>query len=311
MRVALSLGSGGARGYAHIGVLDVLEARGHQVVAIAGTSMGALVGGLAAADCLSEFTDWVTSLSQRDVLLLLDPTFNGPGMIKASRVLDRVATILDGARIEELAIPFTAVATDLDAQREVWFERGLLITAIRASIAIPSAITPVMLKGRLLADGGIMNPVPMEPLSGTRADFTLAVDLNGKGREIQSTQPVSASSDEGGDFVGLIRRSAAGVMETDLVKTIAARIASVRHGGGVDELGFEELPHDLRTIDVLGGALSTSQALITRFRMAANPPDVLVSVPGDACATWDFHRATELIELGRTFAAEALDRAGY
>ena len=136
-RVALALGSGGARGYAHIGTIQVLEERGYEIVAVAGTSMGAVIGGLYAAGRLDTYVAWVSSLSQRDVWRLLDPAVNGPGAIRAERVMGRVAEILDGALIEDLAIPFTAVATDLDLRREVWFQRGPVHTAMRASVAIP------------------------------------------------------------------------------------------------------------------------------------------------------------------------------
>ena len=172
-RVALALGSGGARGYAHIGAIDVLTERGYEVVAVAGSSMGALVGGLHAAGKLAAYTDWVTTLNQRDVLRLLDVSLNGAGVMRLERVLARMTDYLDGVMIEDLPIPYTAVATDLGARREVWFTSGPLETAIRASIAIPAMITPIMVNGRLLVDGGVLNPVPMEPVMGVDADFTM------------------------------------------------------------------------------------------------------------------------------------------
>ena len=132
-RVAVALGAGGARGYAHIGALEVLQERGYEVVALSGTSMGALVAGVTAAGKLEEYTEWSRSLTQREVLRLLDPTLTGGGALRAERVIGRVAEILDGARIEDLAIPYTAVAVDLGARREVWFQRGSLATAMRAS----------------------------------------------------------------------------------------------------------------------------------------------------------------------------------
>ena len=210
MRIALALGSGGARGYAHIGVLAALADRDHEVVAIAGTSMGALVGGLYAAGRLDEYTEWVTGLSQRDVLLLLDPALTSPGIIRAERISERVADILDGVRIEELAIPFTAVATDLTSQREVWFQHGPVSAAIRASIAIPSAITPVMLHGHLLVDGGLLNPVPVDVLGGATADVTVGVDLNGQASSGLGGPPVTESADENpsNGWLEVIRRTA-------------------------------------------------------------------------------------------------------
>ncbi len=297
MRIALALGSGGARGWAHIGVLDVLTEHGHEVVALAGTSAGALVGGLFAAGKLPEFSEWVTALTQRDVLLLLDPVIGGAGMIRAQRVVDHVATILDDARIEDLPIPFTAVATDLEAQREVWFEHGSVASAIRASIAIPSLITPVVLHGRLLADGGLMNPVPMDPLSGAPADLTVAVDLNANVGRGHGGQPVAESADPvpGPAWLERLRRSVP---------------ALTPHGPAPLLPDLLAPPRDLRATDVLNLALNASQSLVTRFRTAANPPDVWVNVPVDAAGTLEFHRAADLIALGRALCEEALDSAG-
>lgn len=179
MRIALVLGSGGARGYAHIGVIQVLRENGHEIVAISGSSIGAMVGGLEAAGGLDEFTEWITGLKQRNMLLLLDPVFGGPGVIRAERALAKFSSILGGVLIEDLPIPYVAVATDLEARREVWFRRGPVDAAVRASVAIPGVITPAMLGTRTLVDGGLLNPVPVDPLLGVDADITLAVSLNG------------------------------------------------------------------------------------------------------------------------------------
>ncbi len=312
MKVALALGSGGARGYAHIGVIEELKARGHEIVGIAGTSMGSLIGGLEAAGSLSEYKDWVSSLSQRDVIKLLDPAFGEPGVIKAQRVIERVGEILDEVSIEELPIPFTAVATDLTNQREVWFQHGPLHMAIRASIAIPSAITPVVLNGRLLADGGLLNPVPMDPLAGVVADFTLAVSLSGRRESIRTTQPSRESSQEvsGPEWVDALKRGATDVLESDLVKSIT-QWWSRRHESGAEPTpGFDVVPSELRTTDVVTLSMDATSALVSRFRMAANPPDVTVTVPIDSATVFDFHKANELIELGRNLAVDALDAAG-
>jgi NTE family protein len=157
-RVALALGSGGARGYAHIGVIDELHARGYDIVGIAGSSMGALVGGLEAAGKLDEFADWAKSLTQRAVLRLLDPAITAAGVLRAEKILDAVRDILGAVTIEELPIPYTAVSTDLLSGKSVWLQRGPVDAAIRASIAIPGVITPHVFDGRLLADGGILDP---------------------------------------------------------------------------------------------------------------------------------------------------------
>jgi NTE family protein len=159
-RVALALGSGGARGYAHIGVIHELHDRGYQIVGIAGSSMGALVGGLQAAGRLDEFADWARSLTQRAILRLLDPSISAAGVLRAEKILDAVRDILGAETIEQLSIPYTAVATDLLAGKSVWLQRGPVDEAIRASIAIPGVIAPHVVDGRLLADGGILDPLP-------------------------------------------------------------------------------------------------------------------------------------------------------
>lgn len=317
MRIALALGSGGARGYTHIGVLAELRERGHEVAAISGTSMGAVVGGLEAAGRLDAYTDWVTTLKQSDVLRLLDPAFTGPGVFWGQKVMERVADILGGARIEDLPIPFTAVATDLTHSREVWFQRGSVATAMRASIGIPSVFTPVVVGGRLLADGGLLNPVPVDALLGVQADATIAVSLSGRRADDTSARPSSESADtEGlfGELSGALRR---GVLESEPVRGLrqwwSGRFShpeladdSLAEG----DLAFEELPKGLRTTDVISRSLETAEALITRFRMAASPPDILIEFPQSLASTFDFHRAGELIEAGRVQTAQALDAAG-
>ena len=179
-RVALALGSGGARGYAHIGVIDELRDRGYDIVGIAGSSMGALVGGLEAAGELDEFADWAKSLTQRAVLRLLDPSIATAGVLRAEKILDAVRDILGDVTIEELPIPYTAVSTDLLSGKSVWLQRGPVDAAIRASIAIPGVITPHVFDGRLLADGGILDPLPMAPIAAVNADLTIAVSLVGQ-----------------------------------------------------------------------------------------------------------------------------------
>lgn len=318
MRIALALGSGGARGYTHIGVLHELRARGHEVVAISGTSMGAIVGGLEAAEKLEPFTEWVSSLRQTDVWRLLDPALTGPGVFWGQRVMDRVAEILDGARIEDLPVPFTAVATDLTHSREVWFQRGSVATAMRASIGIPSVFTPVVVDGRLLADGSLLNPVPVDALLGVPADRTVAVSLSGRrAAERTSTRPVTAAAETEG-MLGELTERLRGMLESDAVRGVRQWWAH-RFGEGDEiepapgpprDFDFENLPKGLRTSDVVSLSLETTEQLITRFRMAASPPDVFIEFPQDIASTFDFHRAKELIARGREAAADAFDAAG-
>jgi NTE family protein len=317
-RVSLALGSGGARGYAHIGVIQILEERGLEVVNVAGSSMGALVGGLYAAGKLDGYTDWVCGLSQLDVLRLLDVSLSAPGVIRAEKIFARVRELVDGAVIEDLPVPFTAVATDLTARKAVWFQRGPLEVAIRASIATPGVFTPVMLNGRLLADGGLMDPVPIAPTASTRADATIAVDLGGERSGVADEAPERETAEERpiDEWVERFRRGAAHVLDREMVRSLTSRIGGESAAGGdATEAGgstgeaFEALPAGLTKFDVMNQSLEAMQSVLTRYRLAGNPPDVLVRIPRDACRTLDFHRASEMIELGRTVTVAALDRS--
>lgn len=317
MKISLSLGSGGARGFAHMGVIEELEARGHEIVAVAGASMGALVGGVYAAGKLPEFHEWSRALTQGAVLRLLDPVLLGPGIIKADRVVGEISAMLGDARIEDLAIPYTAVAADLTAKREVWFQTGPIRMAIRASIAIPSVITPVNYGGHILVDGGIMNPVPLEPLSSVVADATIAVALSGRPTSVGTL--TAMVSDVGGkesvDWTERFWRSATEIMDNDLMRGLVGRFAHKPKLDGEtaadgENVSFDSLPDSLKTADVITMSLDSMQSKIERYRMAANPPDLLISIPADVSGTYDFHRATDIAAVGRERAIEALDRAG-
>jgi NTE family protein len=329
MRAAVVLGSGGARGYAHVGTLEVLAERGFEVVSIAGSSMGALVGGVAAAGKLDAYTEWARSLTQREVWRLLDLSITSPGgAIRAERIIAKVAEILDGATIESLPIPYTAVATDINARREVWFQRGPVDHAIRASIAIPGVITPAVINGRVLVDGGLINPIPIEPTAAANADVTIAVSLSGMRATGGPTTPVKESSEAvpREEWTTRLRRSATEVLESERIRAITSRLGG--HGRDLDHHqtippeAVADLPQtpteafvvraaDVGLVDLLNMSFETMSALISRYRMASNPPDVLVTVPSNAVKTLDFHRAAEMIELGRQLTTEALDHAGY
>ena len=309
-RVALALGSGGARGYAHIGVIHELHDRGYQIVGIAGSSMGALVGGLQAAGRLDEFADWARSLTQRAILRLLDPSITAAGVLRAEKILDAVRDILGAETIEQLAIPYTAVATDLLAGKSVWLQRGPVDEAIRASIAIPGVIAPHVVDGRLLADGGILDPLPMAPIAAVNADLTIAVSLSGSetvgdaepeprpttewfNRMLSSTSALFDSA----SARALLNRFGVGDPESDIEADADEEPAEPAETG-VPKLGGFEVMN--RTIDI-------AQAALARHTLAAHPPDLLIEVPRSACRGLEFHRAAEVIDIGRALAAHALD----
>jgi len=308
-RAALSLGSGGARGYAHIGVIQELRERGYEVVGVAGSSMGALVGGLYAAGSMDEFAEWATSLTGPAMLRLLDPSISAAGVLRAGKILEVVRELLGDVTIEELPIPYTAVTTDLIAGRSVWLQRGPLDQAIRASIAIPGVIAPHVIDGRLLADGGILDPLPMAPIAASNADLTVAVSVSGwdvvddENPEIRPTW----------ERLTRLRRST-----TALLDKLNAGLDPADRLHSDDESVDDALVDIVRDspIPKLGGfavmtrTIEIAQAALARHQMAAYPPDVLVEVPRTACRSLDFHRAAEMIELGQKLAARALDRVG-
>jgi NTE family protein len=301
-RVALALGSGGARGYAHIGVIDELQDRGYEIVGIAGSSMGALVGGLQAAGRLDEFANWAKSLTQRAVLRLLDPSISAAGVLRAEKILDAVRDILGEVTIEELPIPYTAVSTDLLSGKSVLLQRGPVDAAIRASIAIPGVITPHVFDGRLLADGGILDPLPMAPIAAVNADLTIAVSLAGSeagGRYEQTDTEPRATT----EWLSRMWRSTTALFE--------------RTGGAVDEpSSADELVDPSRegampklgSFEVMNRTIDIAQAALARHTLAAYPPDVLIEVPRTACRSLEFYRAAEVIDIGRELAAVMLDQ---
>lgn len=302
MKVSLVLGSGGARGYAHMGVIDELLERGHHIASISGCSMGALVGGMYAAGALKEFRDFAEPLKRSEVFRYADLSVGGPGLFKSSRLMDKLHSLVGDIRIEDLPIPYTAVATDLTNRREVWFHDGPLLTAIRASIAIPSAITPVVYRGRLLADGGILNPLPVDASSHIMSEATVAVSLFGHNRPGVGVQNIEEKFQNNSHNSVLPWRG----------PTVFRRSPSRGHTKNDAEWSksFETLPKDLSTLDMMVSSLEVMQAALELPRLAVQPPDVLVSVPADVCTTFDFDRARHVAHVGRRLAAEAFDRAG-
>jgi NTE family protein len=312
MRMALCLGSGGARGYAHIGVIHELLDRGHEIVGISGSSMGALVGGVYAAGKLDEYTDWALSLTQRAVLRLLDPSISAAGVLRAEKILDSVRDILGEVTIEALPIPYTAVSTDLIAGRSVWLQRGPVDAAIRASIAIPGIISPHVLHGRLLADGGILDPLPMAPISAVNADLTVAISLAGN-----DPRPPAPDADAriGTEWMNRVWRSTSALLDTkaarSMLDTPSARSVLSRFTTSSDDelvdASKESPAPKLGSFEVMNRTIDIAQAALARHTLAAYPPDLLIEVPRTACRSLEFHRAAEMIDIGRELAAASLD----
>jgi NTE family protein len=315
--VALVLGSGGARGYAHIGVINELRDRGYDITGISGSSMGALVGCLQAAGKLDEFTEWAKSLTQGAVLRLLDPSFTAAGMLRAEKILDAVRDIVGDISMEDLLIPCTAVATDLVAGRSVWLQQGPVDDAIRASIAIPGLIAPHPLDGRLLADGGILDALPMAPVAAVNADLKIAVSLGG-GDDFGDGH--DGSGDGQGAGAEWFDRVTSALLDTNAVRSLldssTAQAVFSRFGIATADDSESDDPNDgddaagvpkLSSFEVMDRSIDIAQAALTRNHLAMYPPDLLIEVPRSAARSLDFHCAEELIDLGRQLAGRALD----
>ena len=346
--VALTLGSGGARGYAHIGAIEILCERGYDIVAISGCSMGALIGGVYAAGKMKDYKDWVTGLGQFDVLKLLDVTFSSVGAIRGEKIFSVVREMIGDIRIEDLPLAYTAVATDLLGHKEIWFQEGRLDQAIRASVAIPSVVTPLVLNGRILVDGALLNPLPIIPTISSHADMVVAVNLSGEddrrhrisAADLELALESDSSSDE---WVNKIREKASRWFDLDALRAFAAK----REKAPGDESSTEEKlgealarkeaearkvteskPPEKKTadkkredhetidwdklgigkFDVMNLTIETMQSALSQYKLAGYPPDLLVNVPKNASRSYDYHRAPELIQLGRERMSAALDR---
>jgi len=280
--VSLVLGSGGARGLAHIGVVNCLCNHDLQIASIAGSSMGALVGGIYAAGKLDVYADWVKKLSRFEVFRLLDFAFQRAGLFRGERIIGVLKDLIGDSDIETLPIPYTAVCTDLYRQNEVWINRGPLFDAIRASIAIPIIFTPVDYKGSKLVDGGIINPVPIAPTLHDATDLTIAVNLCAKAELQFETQHQ-------------LLKTEANAHSDDAERTYAQAIAAFVMGSSRKQ---SRVKNEIGFIDMVFEVIDTMQNSVARLKMAAYTPDVVIDIPRNACAFYDFHRADEMIALG-------------
>ena len=299
-RVALVLGSGGARGYAHIGAIEALEQRGYKIACVAGCSMGAVIGGVYAAGKLPEYRRWIESLAYFDLLKLLDPSFT-MGAIRGDKVFGRLREMVGPCNIEDLSIPYTAVACDLTNRQEVWFQEGCLHQAMRASAAIPSLFTPVLQGRRVLVDGGLLNPLPIIPVVSSHCDLIIAVNLNA----ISPSSPAEVRSEPSNrsqkNWMNAIpwRRQTLKVPTENATEEAAAAVE------------LELLPKSLgpnSLFALVNQSFELMQTSLTQYKMAGYPPDLVINIPRKASGFFDFHKAAGLIELGRASASDALDR---
>ena len=287
-RIALALGAGGARGLAQIGVIEAIQARGLRIDAVAGSSSGALVGGVFAAGKLAEFRAAIEALDRGAFLRLLsDPALGEGGLFHGRRLVAAMREVVGDPDIETLPIPFVAVAVDLMRQRVVWLRKGPLWQALRASFAIPGLLTPALVDGRELVDGGLLAPLPITAMRLSDAQRLIAVDMHGwPGRPLDEPGDEPADASAGHGLTGWIDR----------------RMRRHWPEHGENTIGLTE---------VMARALDTMQAQIARVQLALDPPQVVIRIPRDASSFYEFWRAKEVIAIGRAEAEKALDAAGY
>jgi NTE family protein len=283
-RIGLALGSGSARGWAHVGVIRALEQTGIRPDVVCGTSVGSLVGAAYAAGELDRFEQWLLAMRLKDVVGFMDVSLSG-GMLKGERVMEFFRRNFVDRPIEELATPFAAVATALYTGAEVWLREGSTVDAVRASIALPALFTPVLRDGATLVDGGLVNPVPVSLARAMGADIVIAVDLGSDilGRHLTAGPRVMESGSPIGEWMHKLQESLG-----ELIPTHSS-----------DEPKLPSMH------DVLFSGIDIMQVRITRSRMAGDPPDVIVSPRLAHLHLLDFHRAKEAIEEGKR-AVEAI-----
>ena len=278
--VALVLSSGGSKGLAHIGVINELGKHGFQISSVSGSSIGSVIGGLYAMGKLPEFTVWVKTLDRKTIWGLMDFTLTTHGLLKGEKVFDKMKTFIPDMNIEEMNIPFVAVATDLLNEEEVVFNTGSFYEAIRASIAIPTIITPAKYKDTILIDGGVLNPIPIEQVARSNNDILVVVNLYGNKKA-------------GFEKTGLSEKNENSSKLNGLLKTLTKLVVS----GDKSSLGYYSL---------LSATTSAMIHKIAKQNIEKFKPDILINIPYDSSDTFAFHKAEELIKLGEVAANEAI-----
>jgi len=286
--VSLALGSGGARGLAHIGAIHYLQDNGYDIRSISGCSIGALVGGIYACGELDVFEEWVRAISKLDIVRLLDVSWGKEGLFEGERIVDVFKELIGDRRIEDLPIEFTAVAADINREKEIWLKRGPLFAAIRASISLPLFFTPFEIDGMKLLDGGILNPVPIAPTFEDDTDLTVAINLgappSGSPKPAQEAKPKDQNDSPEGSVHAKIN---------SFIEGLKNRTPTGRTGSW-------------KMLSIADQTFDAMQSAIARQKLAAYPPDRTILIARDACGTLEFDRADEMIALGYETAARSL-----
>lgn len=274
-KTALVISSGGARGLAAIGVIEEMERQGYVISSVAGCSIGSLVGGMYASGNLNKFKNWILKLDKKDVFRLMDFTFSSQGILKGKKVFEELNKIIGDVNIEDLRIPFSAVAVDLNNHKEVVFRSGSLLEAIRASSSIPSIVTPIKKENQMLVDGGILNPLPLSIVEKKDNDLLVGIDLNAfEAKKDPSPQNYFVDYDK---YIRAISQYLPLNLE-DYTKSSSSNVGSY--------------------FDITSRTFQIMQDKIIADSIDLNKPDLVIKIPRNSCSLFDFFKANELIDLG-------------
>jgi len=303
-RVGIALGSGSSRGWAHIGILRALAERGIEPTVVAGASVGSLVGAAYASGQLDKLEDWARDLGRVDVLRLLDARLRGGGVMSGDRLLRAIGEHIEDRLIEDLPIPFGAVATELETGVEVWLREGSMLDAVRASSGMPGLFTPIWHEGRWLIDGGVVNAVPVSLCRALGADYIIAVNLDKHLRpypKARDEEGEPGDVDEGSD--GSIDGSPDEGDEDEPGWMSRERWADLIEGWMGS--GKPAEPEEPGLFEVIGSSIAIMQDRLTRSRMVGDPPEILLEPDLSHFQILDLHRAEEAIDIGRDIVERA------
>ena len=293
-RITLVLSGGGARGIAHIGVIEELERRGYEIASVAGTSMGALVGGVYADDAMAPFKEWMLSLDRRKVFSLVDFNLGRLGMVKGDKVFNKMKDFIPDTLIENLRIPYVAVAVDLINKKEVVFREGSLFDAIRASVSIPTVLTPVKTADGLLVDGGVLNNIPVNHAKRVPGDLLVVVNVNAS---IPLIRPVISPEEHE-------KQKHAYQKKIEEFQLHLQKILSI----GPSEKQAHNHEEKMSYFNLIDKTVGLMTDRLAQMLLKDYNPDLLIEVSHDACGTFDFYKADEMVTYGRAAAVKALNK---
>ena len=295
--VALVLSSGGARGIAHIGVVEELLKSGYSITSVAGASMGALVGGMLAKGTLPDFTEWLLAFTKMDIIKFMDLTIGHGGLIKGEKIMKVLEEFVGDVNIEDLQIPFSCVAADLIGHKEYVFDKGSLLQAIRASSSIPTVFLPVSYKGMMLVDGGVLNPLPIDLVKRNVDDILVVVNVNANiPYQPADIKPVQEEQET---YYSKMRAAINEKWE-EVIDHYAEKYRN----------GKQPQPKPVNIFDIISNSIILAQNKVAGIYIEKYKPDVVIETSVDVASTFDFYKSEELIEAGRVACRKVLDEFG-